>query len=143
MNLFFLFSTYIYLVTWCILYLSYILQTKNITKEKTITYECGFNPIYLVGSPFSIKFFIIGVLFLIFDIEIILLIPWSIGSLLINKNYIYIFNYIRFNLIVIQRWIRMRINIIQLEYNFLFIYTYSPSYFNNISYFSWNKNIRL
>jgi len=86
MNLFFFFLLISILITCIILFLSYILQTKNITKEKTTTYECGFNPIYLVGSPFSIKFFIIGVLFLIFDIEIILLIPWSIESLLINKK---------------------------------------------------------
>lgn len=46
------------------------------THEKLLTYECGENP---EGSPwvkFNIRFYVVALIFLIFDVEIVLLIPW-------------------------------------------------------------------
>lgn len=46
------------------------------TTEKLLTYECGENP---VGSPwikFNIRFYVVALIFLIFDVEIVLLVPW-------------------------------------------------------------------
>lgn len=43
--------------------------------QKLTPFECGFNPISYRRLPFSIHFFIIAVIFLIFDIEIIIIIP--------------------------------------------------------------------
>jgi NADH:ubiquinone oxidoreductase subunit 3 (subunit A) len=59
--------------------LSYLLSEKTPDKEKSSVYECGFSPMYQPGKPFSIRFFIIAILFLVFDLEIILLFPWSIS----------------------------------------------------------------
>lgn len=57
---------------------------KNKTdKEKISVYECGFNPFHTPGNPISIKFFMIGILFLIFDLEIALLFPWASYSTII------------------------------------------------------------
>nr|AET13227.1 NADH dehydrogenase subunit 3 [Craterolophus convolvulus] len=56
--------------------LSLILQGKSPDKEKTSIYECGFNPFQNPGQPFSIRFFLIALLFLIFDLEISFLFPW-------------------------------------------------------------------
>lgn len=54
---------------------------KNI--EKVSEYECGFEPFdSATRQPFTIHFYIVGILFLIFDVEIALLFPWS---LLINE----------------------------------------------------------
>ena len=59
--------------------ISYWLSEKTPDKEKSSSYECGFNPIYNTHNPFSIKFFIIAILFLVFDLEIIILFPWSLA----------------------------------------------------------------
>lgn len=53
--------------------LSYVFSYKNPDKEKNSTYECGFSPIKNTGSPFSIKFFVVGIIFLVFDLEILIL----------------------------------------------------------------------
>nr|YP_009582150.1 NADH dehydrogenase subunit 3 [Polyplacotoma mediterranea]QBK82182.1 NADH dehydrogenase subunit 3 [Polyplacotoma mediterranea] len=46
--------------------------------EKNSIYECGFDPFGKIRTPFAIKFALVGILFMIFDIEISLLIPWTI-----------------------------------------------------------------
>ena len=57
---------------------SYILGDKQPNQEKVSSYECGFDPLGAPGKPFSIHFFLIGILFLIFDIEISFLLPWCV-----------------------------------------------------------------
>lgn len=54
---------------------SYILSDKRPDKEKVSVYECGFDPFHSPGKPFSIRFFLIAILFLIFDLEISYLFP--------------------------------------------------------------------
>ena len=56
---------------------SFLAVEKTPGEGKISTYECGFAPIKYPTSPFSIKFFVIGIIFLIFDLEIIYLIGWS------------------------------------------------------------------
>ena len=56
---------------------SFILSEKTPNKEKVSVYECGFDPFHNPGEPFSIRFFLIAILFLIFDLEITYLLPWS------------------------------------------------------------------
>ncbi|KAF3419750.1 NADH dehydrogenase subunit 3 (mitochondrion) [Frieseomelitta varia] len=53
----------------------FLSMMKKINLEKKIPFECGFNPISKFMLPFSMPFFLISLLFLIFDIEITLLIP--------------------------------------------------------------------
>lgn len=47
--------------------------------EKTSSYECGFLPFDDARIRFDVHFYVIGVLFLIFDLEIVFLIPWVVG----------------------------------------------------------------
>lgn len=56
---------------------SYLLSDKSPDKEKVSVYECGFDPFHSPGKPFSIRFFLIAILFLVFDLEISYLFPWS------------------------------------------------------------------
>nr|BBU67672.1 NADH dehydrogenase subunit 3 [Polistes riparius] len=57
-------------------------------REKPSPYECGFNPLTSSRLPFSIQFFLIALIFLIFDIEIILIFP-LIPSLIKSKNFFF------------------------------------------------------
>jgi len=61
-----------------ILFLSYSIAIQNPETEKLSSYECGFEPYEDARQNFDIKFYLIAILFLIFDIETIFLIPWAI-----------------------------------------------------------------
>nr|QZN08028.1 NADH dehydrogenase subunit 3 [Craspedacusta sowerbii] len=58
---------------------SYLLGEKSPDREKVSVYECGFDPMNIPGEPFSVRFFLIAILFLVFDLEISFLFPWSVG----------------------------------------------------------------
>lgn len=63
---------------------SYLLSDKSPDKEKVSVYECGFDPFHTPGEPFSIRFFLIAILFLVFDLEISYLFPWSCSSNIVS-----------------------------------------------------------
>lgn len=60
-----------------IVYVAKLVRPSRPTHEKLKTYECGENP---EGSPwikFNIRFYVVALIFLIFDVEVVLLIPWA------------------------------------------------------------------
>lgn len=55
-----------------------ITKTSVVEIEKLSAYECGFNPFNEARYKFDVSFYLVSILFIIFDIEIALLFPWSI-----------------------------------------------------------------
>ncbi|MGB3941130.1 MAG: NADH-quinone oxidoreductase subunit A [Candidatus Manganitrophaceae bacterium] len=58
---------------------SYLVQPRIYNREKLTTYECGSEPISDARIPFPVRYYIIAMLFVIFDIEIAFLYPWAVA----------------------------------------------------------------
>jgi NADH-quinone oxidoreductase subunit A len=59
---------------------SAILRPRRPTRAKLMPYESGIEPLRLPkGERFSVKFYVVAMLFIIFDIETIFLFPWAVG----------------------------------------------------------------
>nr|YP_009118101.1 NADH dehydrogenase subunit 3 [Malawimonas californiana]AJF22881.1 NADH dehydrogenase subunit 3 [Malawimonas californiana] len=59
-----------------IITLSYVLVTQQYDNEKLSAYECGFSPFDDARSKFDVKFYLVSILFIIFDLEVTYLFPW-------------------------------------------------------------------
>ena len=58
--------------------ISYILGHKVRNRVKDMPYECGIEPTGSARERFSVKFYLVGMLFILFDIEAIFLYPWAV-----------------------------------------------------------------
>ena len=57
---------------------SYFVQPRIDQEEKLSPYECGSEPISDARNPFPVRYYIIAMLFVIFDVEMIFIYPWAI-----------------------------------------------------------------
>ena len=61
------------------LILNYAFSPKNPDPEKLSAYECGFEPFNDSRMEFDVRFYLVAILFIIFDLEIAFLFPWAIS----------------------------------------------------------------
>nr|AEF33995.1 NADH dehydrogenase subunit 3 [Podocnemis unifilis] len=68
------------IIAMILMMINYQLAIVKPSNEKLSPYECGFNPLESAWLPFSVRFFLVAILFLLFDLEIALLLPlpWAI-----------------------------------------------------------------
>ena len=59
--------------------LNFILSPKKPDPEKLSAYECGFEPFQDSRMEFDVRFYLVAILFIIFDLEIAFLFPWAIS----------------------------------------------------------------
>nr|AEL97170.1 NADH dehydrogenase subunit 3 [Glaucostegus typus] len=68
------------LISLILMFIAFWLPVLNPDTEKTSPYECGFDPLGSARLPFSLRFFLVAILFLLFDLEIALLLPLPWGN---------------------------------------------------------------
>lgn len=66
------------LITFIILNISWVFGPRNPTSRKTAPYESGMKPIGPAVRRLPVKFYLIAVLFILFDIEVIFFLPWAV-----------------------------------------------------------------
>src|SRR3712207_2637331 len=58
--------------------LSQLVGQHKATRTKTMPYECGKDPVGSARERFSVKFYLVAMVFILFDIELIFLMPWGV-----------------------------------------------------------------
>jgi len=58
---------------------SYVLARQNPNSEKLSPYECGFDPFEDARVRFDVRYYLVAILFIIFDLEVAFLFPWAVS----------------------------------------------------------------
>lgn len=67
------------IISLVVIILPKILATEKPNKSKLTSYECGFDPFGDTRGQFDIRFYLVAILFIIFDLEVTFLIPWAVS----------------------------------------------------------------
>lgn len=86
--------------------LTYFIIQKEIDYEKLSAYECGFYPFEDARNTFDVKFYLIAIFFIVFDLEIIYILPWAVTYNETEFFGIYMWYYFLFLLLIgfIYEW---------------------------------------
>ena len=60
------------------IFLATVLGPKKPSPAKSETFECGEKPFSLPSGRFAVKFYLVGMLFILFDVEMVFLFPWAV-----------------------------------------------------------------
>jgi NADH:ubiquinone oxidoreductase subunit 3 (subunit A) len=80
-GLLFIFSLFLAVL---ILFLSFRISIFNPDSEKVSAYECGFDPYEDARNVFDVRFYLVAILFLIFDLEAAFFFPWCVSLSFLN-----------------------------------------------------------
>nr|YP_010924913.1 NADH dehydrogenase subunit 3 [Lamproglena orientalis]YP_010924926.1 NADH dehydrogenase subunit 3 [Lamproglena orientalis]WKB11672.1 NADH dehydrogenase subunit 3 [Lamproglena orientalis]WKB11685.1 NADH dehydrogenase subunit 3 [Lamproglena orientalis]WKB11698.1 NADH dehydrogenase subunit 3 [Lamproglena orientalis]WKB11711.1 NADH dehydrogenase subunit 3 [Lamproglena orientalis]WKB11724.1 NADH dehydrogenase subunit 3 [Lamproglena orientalis] len=72
------------IISMILMFFGFVLSSKfNLDSETLSPFECGFNPMFMSKRYFSIRFFLVAIIFLIFDVELVLMMPiyYSLNNL--------------------------------------------------------------
>jgi NADH-quinone oxidoreductase subunit A len=58
---------------------SYVVRGENPDPDKNAAYECGFDPFEDARGKFDVRFYLVAILFIIFDLEVAFLFPWAVS----------------------------------------------------------------
>lgn len=61
------------------MFVTHLLGPKKVTKHKLETFEAGIESVGNARMPFSIKYFLTAILFVLFDVEVIFMYPWAVN----------------------------------------------------------------
>lgn len=85
-DLFFFFITtgLIFLIACILIGVAFLIGLTQFSDfEKLSTYECGFETFQDTRSYFEVRYYVVAILFIVFDLEIIFLFPWALGRFFI------------------------------------------------------------
>jgi NADH-quinone oxidoreductase subunit A len=71
-------------LTCVIIFLSYFLSDSTPDVEKVSAYECGFDPYEDARNVFDVRFYLVAILFIIFDLEAVYFFPWCVSLSCLN-----------------------------------------------------------
>ena len=61
------------------MFVTHLLGPRRLSKVKLETFECGIESLGNARIPFSVKYFVVAILFVLFDVEVIFLYPWAVN----------------------------------------------------------------
>jgi NADH-ubiquinone oxidoreductase chain 3 len=85
MNSFLFYFILVPVIVIVLLVLNLFFATSKPTEEKLTTFECGFSPVEQARQKFSVHFYLVGILFLVFDLEVLLLFPAAVSMQAISN----------------------------------------------------------
>jgi NADH-quinone oxidoreductase subunit A len=98
-------SIFYYLVLVLILsivlvFVSIFLVPRNYDAEKNSAYECGFHPFNDTRAKFDVRFYLVAILFIVFDLEVVFLLPW-VSTFSVNTGFFEYFSITLFLVILL------------------------------------------
>ena len=72
---YFFFVLIVVIICSLMLFICYLISSPKLYYEKLTGYECGFDPFSEARDPFEVKFYLISILFILFDIELLYFFP--------------------------------------------------------------------